>query len=56
MANKLIVWFGVFVIVFAASMQDTFQNPMSTSAFVAQIFLMITGGLIILYGASKLDR
>lgn len=56
MASKLTVWFGVFVIFFAASFQDTFENPMSTSAFVAQIFLVITGGLIILYGASKLDR
>lgn len=56
MANKLIVWFGVFVIVFAASFQDTFENPMSTSAFVAQILLVITGALIILYGTNKLDR
>ncbi len=56
MASKLIVWFGVFVIFFAASFQDTFENPMSTGAFVAQILLVITGALIMIYGASKLDR
>ncbi len=56
MASKLTVWFGVFVVFFAASFQDTFENPMSTSAFVAQILLVITGALIILYGTNKLDR
>ena len=56
MASKLTVWLGVLIMFFAASMQDTFENPMSTSAFVAQIFLVITGALIMIYGVSKLIR
>ena len=50
MVNKLYVCLGVFIVIFASSMQDTINNPMPDSVFAIQIMLLIIGLGIAFYG------
>ena len=50
MVNKLYVCLGVFIVIFASSMQDTINNPMPGSVFIIQIMLLIIGLAIAFYG------
>lgn len=53
MVNKLYVCLGIFMVIFATSMQDTINNPMSNSVFAIQILLILAGLAIALYGGYK---
>ncbi len=50
MINKLYVCLGIFMVIFATSMQDTINNPMPGSVFAIQIMLLIIGLGIAFYG------
>ena len=50
MVNKLYVCLGIFMVIFATSMQDTINNPMPSSMFAIQIMLLIIGLAIAFYG------
>jgi len=53
MVNKLYVCLGVFMVIFASSMQDTINNPMPDSVFIVQILLILAGLVIAVYGGYK---
>ena len=53
MVNKLYVCLGVFMVIFASSMQDTINNPMPDSVFAIQILLILAGLAIAFYGGYK---
>jgi protein-S-isoprenylcysteine O-methyltransferase Ste14 len=53
MVNKLYVCLGVFMVIFASSMQDTINNPMPNSVFAIQILLILAGLVIAVYGGYK---
>lgn len=54
MSYKFTIGLGLFMVLFASSMQDTIENQMSNAAFALQIGLLITGLCLALYGANKL--
>lgn len=50
MVNKLYVCLGIFMVIFATSMQDTINNPIPNSVFAVQILLILAGLAIAFYG------
>ena len=53
MSHKLTVGLGLFMVLFASSMQDPPHNQMSDAAFALQICLLIAGMGLAVYGARK---
>lgn len=49
MANKLTIGLGLFMVLFASSMQD----PMSNAVFALQIGLLMAGMGLAVYGARR---
>lgn len=49
MANKLTIGLGLFMVLFASSMQE----PMTNAAFALQICLLIAGMGLAVYGARR---
>jgi len=51
LSHKIITVLGLFMVIFASSMQDTIHNPMTTSIFILQIVVLCVGlGLAVIYG------
>tara|TARA_R110000822_G_scaffold290485_1_gene412522 strand:- start:65 stop:232 length:168 start_codon:yes stop_codon:yes gene_type:complete len=53
MANKLTIGLGLLMVLFATSMQDTINNPMSNAVFALQIALLMAGICLAIYGARR---